>query len=112
MHQAYPRIILARAVGSAYAAMEEGEIEKHGAGSPWEEVIGVVRARKREIKTLGEVMQDARVSAGLPREVRKFLEALLESYPDLDIRLLAAARRRQPSEEGYEPLTKAMRDLL
>ncbi|MBA3492351.1 MAG: hypothetical protein H0T55_09805 [Rubrobacteraceae bacterium] len=57
-------------------------------------------------------MQDARVSAGLPREVRKFLEAVLESYPDLDIRLLATARRREPSEEGCEPLIKAMRDLL
>ena len=48
----------------------------------------------------------------LPEEVRSFLEAVLKSYPDLDIRLLAAARRREPSEEGREALTKAMRDLL
>ena len=44
----------------------------------------------------------------LPAEVRSFLEALLESYPDLDIRLLAVARRREPSEEGHEALMKAM----
>ena len=112
VHQAYLRVLLMRAVGSAYAAMEEWEIEKHCEESPWEEVIGVVRARKREIKALGEVMQDARASAGLPAEVRKFLEVVLESYPDQDIRLLAAARRREPSEEGRKALTKAMRDLL
>jgi hypothetical protein len=48
----------------------------------------------------------------LPAEVRSFLEAVLESYPDLDIRLLAVARRGESSEEGHEALTKAMRDLL
>ena len=48
----------------------------------------------------------------LPEEVRSFLEAVLKSYPDLDIRLLAAARRSEPSEEGHEALTKAMRELL
>ena len=48
----------------------------------------------------------------LPKEVRSFLEAMLESYPDQDIRLLAVARRREPSEEGHEALTMAMRDLL
>ena len=48
----------------------------------------------------------------LPEEVRSFLEAVLESYSDQDIRLLAAARRREPSEEGREALTRAMRDLL
>jgi transcriptional regulator with XRE-family HTH domain len=112
VHQAYLRIMLLGVVGSAYSAMEEWEIEKHCGGSPWEEVVGVVRARKREIEALGEVMQDERVSVGLTAEVRSFLEAVLESYPDQDIRLLAAARRREPSEEGREALTKAMRDLL
>jgi len=48
----------------------------------------------------------------LPEEVRSFLESVLESYPDLDIRLLALARRGEPTEEGHEALTKAMRDLL
>jgi hypothetical protein len=37
---------------------------------------------------------------------------VLESFPDLDIRLLAEARRREPTEEGHAALTKAMRDLL
>jgi hypothetical protein len=48
----------------------------------------------------------------LPKEVRSFLERVLKSYPDLDIRVLAVARRGEPTEEGHEALTKAMRDLL
>jgi hypothetical protein len=48
----------------------------------------------------------------LPDPVRAFLEGVLESFPDLDIRLLAEARRREPSEAGHEALTKAMRELL
>jgi hypothetical protein len=55
-----------------------------------------------------EVLQDP----DLPEEVRSFLEAVLDSFPDLDIHLLALARRREPTEEGHEALTKAMRDLL
>jgi hypothetical protein len=113
VHRAYLRIILVRAVGSAYAAMEEWEIERHCEGIPWEGVVGVVRARKREVGALGELMQDERASAGLPAEVREFLEGVLEGYPDLDIhRLLAAARRREASDEGREALTGAMRELL
>jgi hypothetical protein len=42
VHQAYLRMLLVRAVGSAYAAMEEWEIEKHCEKSPWEEVVEVV----------------------------------------------------------------------
>jgi hypothetical protein len=48
----------------------------------------------------------------LSEEVRSFLEAMLESYPDLDFRVLALARRGEPTEEGHEALTKAMWDLL
>ena len=48
----------------------------------------------------------------LPEDVRAYLESVLKSYPDLDIHLLALARRGEPSEEGHEALTKAMRDLL
>ena len=48
----------------------------------------------------------------LPDDVRTFLESVLGSYPDLDIHLLAMARRREPSEEGHEALTEAMRGLL
>ena len=112
VHQAYLRVLLIRAVGSAYAAMDEREIEKHCEKIPFEEVIEVVWARKREIGALGEVMQDERVSQDLSAQVRSFLEAVLQSYPDQDIRLLAAARRREPSEEGREALTRAMRNLL
>jgi transcriptional regulator with XRE-family HTH domain len=112
VHQAYLRLLLLMVVGSAYAAMEEWEIERHCEESSWEEVLEIVWARKREIEALGEMMQDEKVSGGLSAEVRSFLEAVLESYPDQDIRLLAAARRREPSEEGREELTKAMRDLL
>ena len=114
VHQAYLKILLDGAVGSAYAAMEEWEIEKRCEEGTWEEVLEAVRARKREIEFLGETIEDGEVlrDPDLPEEVRSFLEAVLESYPDLDIRLLAAARRREPSEEGHEALTKAMRDLL
>src|SRR5215210_5848871 len=111
VHQAYLRILLIREAGSAFAAMEEWEIERHCEGISWEGVIGVVRARKRELGALGELMRDERVNAGLPAEVRSFLEAALEGYPNLDIRLLAAARRREPSEGGREALTEAMREL-
>jgi len=44
--------------------------------------------------------------------VRLFLDGTLEGYPDLDLRLLATARRQERSEEGHEALTKAMRELL
>jgi hypothetical protein len=94
-------MLLLRAVGSAYAAMEDGELEKHCQQSPWEEIIEVVRARKREIEFLRELIEDAEMTEGLPEPVRLFLDEMLEGYPDLDIRLLATARRREPSEEGH-----------
>ena len=113
VHQAYLKIFLLGAVGSAYTAMDEWEIEQHLEKRSWEEVLEAIRSRKREIEFLGgvlegEVLQDP----NLPAEVRSFLEAVLKSYPDLDIRVLAVARRGEPSEEGHEALTKAMRDLL
>jgi transcriptional regulator with XRE-family HTH domain len=112
VHGAYLRMLLLRAVGSAYAAMEEGELVKHCEQSLWEEVIEVVWARQREIEFLKELMEDAETTAGLPEQVRLFLDGTLEGYPDLDIRLLAAARRQERSEEGHEALTKALRELL
>jgi transcriptional regulator with XRE-family HTH domain len=114
VHQDYLRIILEGAVGSAYAAMGERELEKRCEGSAWEGILGVVRARKREI----EYLQDALGARGvledpdLNDDVRVFLESVLESFPDLDIRLLAAARGRETSQEGREALAEAMRDLL
>jgi transcriptional regulator with XRE-family HTH domain len=108
VHQVYLKMLLAGAVGSSYAAMDEWAMEKHCEERSWEEVLEAVRARERERGFLGGVLQDP----DLPEEVRSFLEEVLESYPDLDIRLLAMARRREPSKEGHEALTKAMRDLL
>jgi transcriptional regulator with XRE-family HTH domain len=114
VHQVYLKILLLGAVGPAYAAMEEWEIEKHCEKSTWEDVLEVVRSRKREIEFLRGVLEDGEVleDSDLPEEVRSFLESVLESYPDQDIRVLALARRRESSEEGHEALTKAMRDLL
>src|SRR5215210_7961975 len=114
VHQVYLKLLLAEAVGSSYAAMDEWEIEKHCEKRSWEDVLETVWARKREIEFLGGVLEDGGVlqEADLPEEVRSFLEAVLESYPDQDIRLLAVARRREPSGEGHEALTRAMRDLL
>src|SRR5829696_3762035 len=104
VHQAYMRIILEGAVGSAYAAMDEREIEKRLKGGTWEGVLEAVRTRGREIGYLKRFLKDEGVlrNSDLLEDVRSFLKAMLESYPDLDIRLLAAARRREPSEEGQE----------
>jgi len=114
VHQIYLKLLLAEAVGSAYAAMDELEIEKHCQESTWEDVLGIVRARKREIEFLGEMIDSRKVlqEPDLPEEVRSFLESVLESYPGQDLYLLARARRRETSGEGREALTKAMRDLL
>ena len=114
VHRVYLRLILLEAVGSSYAAMEEREIEEHCEKGTWEEVLKTLRARRREIEFLGGVLEGggAPQDSDLPEEVRSFLEEVLGSYPDLDIRLLAAARRREDSEEGRKALTKAMRDLL
>ena len=102
-------------MGSAYAAMDEWEIEEHCEEGTWEDAIEAVRARKREIEFLGEAFKAREMlrDPDLPEDVRTFLESsVLESFPDLDIHLLAMARRREPSEEGHEALTKAMCDLL
>ena len=114
VHQAYLKIFLLGTVGSAYAAMDEWAIEKHCQERSFEEVLEAVRSRKREIEFLRGVLEDGGVleDPNLPKEVRSFLEAVLESYPDLDIRVLALARKGEPTQEGHEALTKAMRDLL
>ena len=113
VHQAYLRIILNWALGSAYAAMDEWEIEEHCEQSTWEDALEAIRARKREMDFLGEALEAGALrDPDLPDDVRAFLEVVLGSFPDLDIHLLAMARRREPSEEGHEALTKAMRDLL
>jgi transcriptional regulator with XRE-family HTH domain len=114
VHQAYLRLILKGAVGSAYAAMDEWEIEERCEQSTWEEVLEIVRAREREVGFLGEALGARGLlrDPDLPEDVRTFLEAVLGSFSDLDIHLLAMIRRREPTEEGHEALTKAMRGLL
>jgi transcriptional regulator with XRE-family HTH domain len=57
VHQAYLRLILKGAVGSAHAAMDEWEIEEHCEEGTWEDAIEAVRARKREIEFLGEALE-------------------------------------------------------
>ena len=49
---------------------------------------------------------------GLLLQVRLFLEELVRERPAEDIRILAAARTHEPSEEGRQRLTQAMRELL
>ena len=114
VHQAYLKIILEGAVGTAYAAMDEREIEERLEGGTGEEALRVVRAREREVGYLRDALGSRGVleDPDLPEDVRAYLGAVLESFPDLDIHLLALARRREASEEGHEALTKAMRDLL
>src|SRR5687768_9011162 len=109
VHQAYLKIFLIGTVGSAYAAMDEWAIEKHCQERSFEEVLEAVRSRKREIEFLRGVLEAGGVleDPNLPQEVRSFLEAVLESYPDLDIRVLALARKGEPTQEGHEALTKA-----
>jgi transcriptional regulator with XRE-family HTH domain len=114
VHQDYLRIILEGAVGSAYAAMDEREVEELCEGSTWEGALEIVQARKREIEYLRDALGARGVlrNLDLAEDVRSYLESVLGSYPDLDIHLLAMVRRGETSEEGHEALTKAMRDLL
>jgi transcriptional regulator with XRE-family HTH domain len=114
VHQDYLKIILEGAVGSAYAAMDEREVEERCEEGTWEGALEVVQARKREIEYLRDALgaRDVLRNPDITEDVRSFLESVLKSFPDLDIHLLAMARRREPSEEGHEALTKAMRDLL
>jgi transcriptional regulator with XRE-family HTH domain len=114
VHQAYLRIMLEVAVGSTYAAMDEWELEERYEGGTWEDALEIVRAREREIEYLRDSLWARGVlgKPDLPEDVRAYLDTVLESFPDLDIHLLATVRRRETSEEGHEALTKAMRDLL
>ena len=108
LHRAYLKLLLGREVGSAYSALDEEQLEKHCEWLPWEGVLEVVSCREREARTLKGALEDA----DLPQEVRLFLEERLAKYPDEDIRLLAAARRREKTEKGREELTRTMRELL
>ena len=108
LHRAYLGVLLGREVGSAYTALSEEALEKHCEGLSWEGVVEVASGRRREAQVLRELLGDT----ALPEEVRSFLEEALGTYPDRDIRFLAAARGRESSEEGREGLTRAMRGFL
>ena len=83
VHQVYLKLLLAEAVGSSYAAMDEWEIEKHCEKSTWEDVLETVWARKREIEFLGGLLEDGGVlqEADLLEEVHSFLGAVLRELP-------------------------------
>jgi len=99
VHLAYLGVLHEREVGSSYSALDEGEFEAFCEGLSSEELVGVI----------GEVLKG---SARLHPEVRTFLEGLVEERPGEDLRILAARRGREHSEEGRERLERAMRGLL
>jgi transcriptional regulator with XRE-family HTH domain len=109
VHLAYLKVLLEREVGSSYSALDEGEFGAFCEGLSSEELVGVISGRARERELLGEVLKG---SARLHPEVRAFLEALVGERPGEDLRVLAARRGRERSEEGRERLERAMRGLL
>ena len=109
LHKAYLKMLLDREVGSAYAVMDEEEMERHCKELSWEEVQEVLEARKREVAFVEvELLKEEDVHP----QVRSFLEGVVHTYPDRDLRVLAAVRNREDSEEGRERVTRAMRELL
>jgi len=109
VHLAYLGVLLEREVGSSYSALDEGEFEALCEGLSSEELVEVISDRARERNLLGEVLKG---SARLHPEVRTFLEGLVGERPGEDLRILAARRGRERSEEGRERLKRAMRVLL
>jgi hypothetical protein len=95
-------------VSSAYALLEEWELEERVEGLPAEELVEVISRRRRELEFLQGVLAEDE----LLLQVRLFLEELVRERPAEDLRILAARRTREPSEEGRERLTQAMRELL
>jgi transcriptional regulator with XRE-family HTH domain len=109
VHLAYLKVLLEREVGSSYSVLDEGEFGAWCEGLSLEELVGAISGRARERELLGEVLKG---SARLHQEVRAFLEGLVGERPGEDLRVLAARRGRERSEEGRERLERAMRGLL
>jgi hypothetical protein len=109
LHQAYLKVILHREVGSAYLVLDERAFESHIRSLPVEEVVEVISKRRRELEFVEEELAS---EAELHPQVHLFLEELVRERPAQDIRVLAMRRAWEPSEEGHERLTKAMRELL
>jgi transcriptional regulator with XRE-family HTH domain len=109
VHLAYLKVLLEREMGSSYSVLDEGEFGAFCEGLSSKELVGVISGRARERELLGEVLKG---SARLHPEVGAFLEGLVGERPGEDLRVLAARRRRERSEEGRERLERAMRGLL
>jgi len=109
LHRAYLEVLLEREVGSAYSALEESEFEGRCMGLSVEELLEIISSRERERKLLKEVLTDTNP---LPPDVRTFLEELLREQPGEDLRILAARRNQEHSQEARERLSRAMRGLL
>jgi transcriptional regulator with XRE-family HTH domain len=109
LHRAYLEVLLKLEVGSAYLVLEERELEEHVEGLSVEEAVEVISRRRRELEFVEGVLAS---EDELHPQVRLFLEELVRERPGEDIRALAARRTRQPSGEGHERLTQAMRELL
>jgi hypothetical protein len=109
VHRAYLKVLLERGVGSAYSALEEREFESWCMKLSPEELLEIISRRGLERELLKEVLTD---TAGLHPEVRTFLEELVREHPGEDLRILAARRKQEHSQEDRQRLTRAMRGLL
>jgi transcriptional regulator with XRE-family HTH domain len=108
IHRAYLEFILAREVGTSYAALSEGELKMHLEGLSLEGVLEVISEKTREIEFVEGALEDPE----LPPEVRLFFEEVLRLDADQNIRVLATLRSEASSEERRQELTRAMRELL
>jgi hypothetical protein len=109
LHRAYLKVLLEREVGSAYSALEEREFESWCMRLSPEELLEIISRRGLERELLKEVLTD---TARLHPEVRTFLQELVREHPGEDVRVLAARRHQEHSQEDRERLTRAMRGLL
>jgi transcriptional regulator with XRE-family HTH domain len=109
LHRAYLEVLLEREVGSAYSALEESEFESWCMGLSVEELLEIISRRGLERELLKEVLTH---TARLHPEVRTFLEELVREHPGEDVRILAARRNQEHSQEARERLSRAMRGLL
>jgi transcriptional regulator with XRE-family HTH domain len=109
LHKAYMKLLLKREVGSAYVVLDERRFESLIKVLSVEEVVEVISKRRRELEIIKEELAS---DADLHPQVHLFLEELVRERPGEDIRVLAARRTWEPSEEGCERLSQAMRELL
>ena len=109
LHRAYLEVLLEREVGSAYSVLEGREFEDRCMGLSVEDLLEIISSRERERELLKEVLAD---TARLHPDVRTFLEELVREHPGEDLRILAARRNQEHSEEERQRLSRAMRGLL